>query len=104
MPRPKSVPKLCHHKASGQAVVAIAGRDHYLGPFGSPEAQESYDRLIAEWLAAGRPTAAKSVAQVTTSPTINEVLLQYIVWAEAYYGDTKTDRMSLPIFGTLCGS
>jgi hypothetical protein len=37
---------LTRHKASGQAVVAVD--DHDLGPFGTPEAQEKYDRLIAE--------------------------------------------------------
>jgi hypothetical protein len=30
------------------AVVRIAGHDHYLGKYGNPE---SYDRLVAEWLA-----------------------------------------------------
>ncbi|GJM20467.1 MAG: hypothetical protein DHS20C15_03820 [Planctomycetota bacterium] len=33
------VPRLCHHKATGQAVVRLDGKDHYCGRFGSPRAQ-----------------------------------------------------------------
>jgi hypothetical protein len=44
------------HRASGQAVVTIAGQDHYLGPHGTTASRIEYDRLVGEWLAAGRPT------------------------------------------------
>src|SRR5438045_3477222 len=50
MARTKSaVPRYCRHKASQQAVVRLDGIDHYLGPFGSPESHEAYERAIAEW-------------------------------------------------------
>ena len=39
------------HKPSGQAVVTLAGKDHYLGRHGSPESRQAYERLVAEWLA-----------------------------------------------------
>ena len=42
------------HKPTGQAVVRIAARDHYLGKHGTIESHEKYDRLIAEWLTNGR--------------------------------------------------
>jgi len=48
------IPKMTHHKASGQAVVRLAGRDLYLGAWQSNAARADYDRLIAEWLASGR--------------------------------------------------
>jgi len=49
MPRSSNfVPKYCRHKASGQAVVTIAGRDHYLGPWRSQSSRHEYDRLIGE--------------------------------------------------------
>jgi hypothetical protein len=48
------VPSLRLHKPSGQAVVTIAGRDHYCGPWGSRKAQAEYQRLVGEWLAGGR--------------------------------------------------
>ena len=31
----KAVPKYREHRASGQAVVSIGGKDHYLGPYGT---------------------------------------------------------------------
>jgi len=53
MSRTKSgtLPKLQRHKGSGQARVHIAGRDFWLGKWGSPAARMAYDRLIAEYLA-----------------------------------------------------
>jgi hypothetical protein len=52
MPRKAGkVPSYCRHKRSGQAVVRIDGKDHYLGPFGSPESHDQYERHIAEWRA-----------------------------------------------------
>lgn len=56
MPRlTKACPKYRHHRASGRAVVTIAGKDHYLGPRRSKASKAEYDRLIGEWLSAGRP-------------------------------------------------
>jgi hypothetical protein len=34
----------------GQACVALNGKDHLIGPYGSKDSREAYDRLIAEWL------------------------------------------------------
>jgi integrase len=55
MPKPsKSVPKYRHHKATGQAIVTLGGRDHYLGRFGSKSSRMLYDRMVSEWLASNR--------------------------------------------------
>ena len=51
----RKVPSLRHHKARGLAVVTLGGKDFYCGKFGSPESRREYDRLVGEWLAAGRP-------------------------------------------------
>ena len=51
-------PKLCHHKASGLAFVCLNGNDHYLGKYGSVEAEAKYHRKIAEWLASDQSTYA----------------------------------------------
>jgi len=53
-PRAARLPKYALHKPSGLARVRIEGRDVYLGPHGSTESHEAYDRVIAEWLAGGR--------------------------------------------------
>src|SRR5262249_17228719 len=58
----KKLPSYRHHKVSGQAIVTLAGRDHYLGAHGSPESIDAYKRLIGEWTAAGPATTAASIA------------------------------------------
>lgn len=72
MPRlTASLPKYRKHRASGQAVVTIAGKDHYLGPHNTKASRIEYDRLIGEWLAAGRPsTPAAPQHQITVSELI----------------------------------
>ncbi len=78
----KSVPKYRHHKATGQAVVTIQGRDHYLGPWRSTASKLEYDRLIGEWLAAGRPQAA---SKTECDITVAELLAAYCKFARSYY-------------------
>jgi len=36
------------HRPSGQAVVTLDGRDHYLGKHGSRGSRAEYDRLVSE--------------------------------------------------------
>ncbi len=85
MPRKSGcIPAYSLHRSSGQAIVRIAGHDHYLGLHGSPESREKYDRLIAEWLSQGRQPIA-----VTVTPEcgllIHELLLKFVDHAERYY-------------------
>ena len=53
-----ALPKYRKHRASGQAVVTLNGRDHYLGPYGTSASEAFYDRLIAEWLIQERSASA----------------------------------------------
>jgi len=66
------VPKMSRH-TTGQAVVRLSGKDHYLGSFGSSEAQVRYDALIAEWLAHGRLLTE----MVSGELSVNELVLAY---------------------------
>ncbi|MEO9932647.1 tyrosine-type recombinase/integrase [Rhodopirellula bahusiensis] len=77
----KSLPKYRKHKASGQAVVTIAGRDHYLGPHGTAASKREYDRRIAEYLATGR----RGVIEDETQIRVIEVLAAYWKFAKGYY-------------------
>jgi integrase len=81
--RAPRTPKYCRHRASGQAVVRLGGRDVYLGPYRSRGSREAYDRAVAEWLAGGR--TAKPVEGQAAGLSVAEVALGYLGWAEAYY-------------------
>lgn len=77
-----AAPKYSYHKASKQAVVTIQGRDIYLGPWQSKASKLEYDRLIGEWLAAGRQAPVRP-GDVGTS--IMELAAGYWDFAKANY-------------------
>jgi len=77
MPRPRSrYPSYRLHRPSGQAVVTIAGEDHYLGPRESEESLSLYDRLVMEWIAAGRPRHVRRSRDLTVAE-LCEAFWQY---------------------------
>jgi integrase len=89
MPRRLSVPSYRLHKQSGQAVVTLPDglgrrRDVLLGEFGSPASRQEYARVIAEWEANGR-RVPRAEAPRAVDISINELLLSYIQFCEAYY-------------------
>jgi integrase len=81
------LPSYCRHKASGQAVVTLNGRDNYLGEYGTPESRERYEQLIAEWVAAKRPsvTPAKQEIPQQSDLRICELVTAYLEFAKTYY-------------------
>ena len=88
MPRPKSQPAYRHHKARNCAVVTIDGKNHYLGPWQSPESHEKYAALIAEWrrnngTLPATPTAA--LGDQSAPLTVGELILAYFKFAQAHY-------------------
>lgn len=74
-------PSYRRHKSSGQAVVTIAGRDHYLGKHGTAASHEAYRRLVAEWLQTGQV----SLNDPCHSVTVAEVMAAFIGHARDYY-------------------
>ena len=74
------VPSYRRHKPSGQAVVTVNGRDVYLGPWNTKASRAEYDRLIGEWLAAGR-----CLPKPDADLTIAELALRYLRFAKTYY-------------------
>jgi hypothetical protein len=42
------LPSYRRHKASGQAVVTVSGRDVYFGPHGTRLSRDNYDRVVTE--------------------------------------------------------
>lgn len=61
-PARTKLPAYRKHKPSGQAVVTLSGRDIYLGPHGARLSRDNYDRVVAEWLAAGRSLPHRDAA------------------------------------------
>jgi hypothetical protein len=80
----RHIPAYRPHKASGQARVIINREHIYLGKFGSPESQEKYHRLVAEWIASGR-TPAKTPDPAPQPVSVNELLLAFSADAARRY-------------------
>ncbi|QDV36365.1 tyrosine-type recombinase/integrase [Tautonia plasticadhaerens] len=81
---PVRIPSYRLHRPSGQAVVTLAGKDHYLGKHGSTESRQEYRRLVSEWLARPAPGPPPGPAG-RPDLTINELLLAYWDHARSYY-------------------
>lgn len=77
------VPSYRLHRVSGQAIVTLNGRDHYLGPHGTETSKREYDRLVAEWLANGRQ--APQVACQAPALSINYLVRDFWNHAKTYY-------------------
>jgi len=91
-----SPPKYRQHKARDLAVVTINRRDHYLGPYGSPESYNEYARLIAEWRQ-GLLGEAVSTTRPNESIRIAELTLSYWTHCQTYYHheDGSNGRLSM---------
>lgn len=75
MPKRKR-PAYTLHKPTGQARCRIAGRDHYLGTFDSPQSHAKYETLVGKWLAEQEPSA---------DLLIEDLALQFLDHAERFY-------------------
>jgi integrase len=88
MPRlTRKHPSYRKHKASGNAVVTLDGKDHYLGPHGTPGSRDAYDKAVSEWLARGRARAPVAEAKPSTGATVSECILAFWNHAKAHYTD-----------------
>ncbi len=79
MPR-NLIPSYCKHKASGQAVVKLNGKDFYLGKYNTKASKVEYERLIGEWIANGR-----SIPHEELKAFIDELCVDYVLHAKSYY-------------------
>ena len=75
-------PKYRLHRASGQAVVALNGRDIYLGRWNTPESKREYQRLVGQWQTNNGQLAQKTRRNM---PTVDEVIMGYVGHAHRYY-------------------
>jgi integrase len=106
--KPTRIPTYRRH-TSGQARVTLNGKDHLLGPYGSKESREAYDRLIAEWLV-HRGKIPTNEEEEKEPLSVNELILAYWKFAVDYYGfeagnrgDTYCLRDTLRVVRSLYG-
>ncbi len=85
MPRLRSprIPKYRLHKASGQAIVTLDGRDIYLGEHNSEASRQRYERAVGEWLANGRSLPLRATDDDPL--TVDELLAGFWRHAEIHY-------------------
>src|SRR5262245_37860611 len=81
------------HKPSGQAVVTLNGKDHYLGKHGTEASRTAYDRLVGEWQARGRVPPAAQADEITVS----ELILAYWRHAERHYVKDGKPTSQIPL-------
>ena len=97
-----SNPKYRKHRASGQAVVTLDGKDRYLGPHGTKASHHEYDRLIGEWLANGRCAPCEP-----SELTVLELSVAFWRHAQIYYKDSDGEigcfKLVLQILKRLYG-
>jgi len=83
MPK-KSIPSYRLHRASGQAIVTLDGKMHYLGEYGSPESRKKCADLIKKYEDAGhRLPPTRDQAEIT----VEELVGKYLEYCEGYYLD-----------------
>ena len=86
-PTSPRIPSYRHYKPKDLAVVRLAGRDHYLGKFNSPESWRRYHELIAAFLARGE-TAAAADPPPSAAPSrlpLKKLCLDYYEFTRGYY-------------------
>ncbi len=88
---PKRIPSYRRHKASGQAVVTLSGRNIYLGKHNSAASRRGYSRIIAEW------TAADGTLPASTDFTIAELLAAFLKHAKAYHRPKEQEKIALAL-------
>ena len=82
-----ALPSLRLHRASGQGVVTLNGREFYLGPRAEPACEERYNALLARWISNGRrPIEGTREARADDNGiTVVELIAKYVEFAEDRY-------------------
>ena len=82
------MPRIGHtyrlHKASGQAFVALGGKRHYLGKYGTEESKNAYRLALLEYQTTGKVTLGTRPTEAAAL-TINEMLIPFVQHIDGYY-------------------
>ncbi len=91
------LPKLCRQKGRNLAFVEIETQRFYCGIWGTPEAKEKYERLIAEWLT----TKQVPVVSKNTIVTIRTLVVAFMDHAETFYVKNGRQTKSYSTFARV---
>ncbi len=80
-PQKSAIPVPRLHKPSGRARVYVNGTYIYLGPWGSPEADREYRRIVAEKIA----FPESGIENQHGDMTVSELVAAFLVYAKSYY-------------------
>jgi hypothetical protein len=84
------IPSYRCHKATGQAVVTLGGRDIYLGKFNSAPSRQAYNRLIAEWTT----HHGTLPDQQSNDLTVTELLAAFLRYAKTYHSAAELQNFA----------
>lgn len=85
------IPAYRRHKASGNAIVVLSGRMHYLGQFDTAASREKYQQLVDHWVANGRRALPKD-AIGRVGITVRQLVTLFMAYAETYYPKREGTR------------
>lgn len=96
MARPRAaVPKLHHHKSSGQGRVSYAGREYWLGAFGSADCRRRYAALLQQIRTEEHPPEPAAVRDADPGAlTVSALVLRFRDHATAYYGAGSSELVN----------
>ncbi len=92
MPKKHALPKMRMQKRLGAdalAFVELNGSRRYCGPWDTDEAQQTYERLIGEWLQRGRAPELPPAHLCT----VNEAVEAYRTHCESYYATSPKQTL-----------
>jgi integrase len=72
----RRIPKYRCFRPKNLGLVVLNGRQHYLGPYGTPESVAEYHRLVQEYLTNESVSSAPPVVG-DTAKTVNEIILVF---------------------------
>lgn len=107
---PRKLPKLCRHKASNRAYVTDphTGKEHFLGIWGTVEAQRNYEAWIQTLIA--RRAEIASGAPAGSAVSVAKLIVDYLAFARSYYlknGQQTSEvgalQTALRVVNELCG-
>jgi integrase len=95
MPKLKNRTPSIRKHASGQAIVTLGGRDHYLGIIGSPEVKRNFNTLMEEWYANGEHLPVHRIPESKREEfTVSDLAVRYHAYAKEHYFNAERNTMS----------